>query len=176
MIMTDIEKLIKSAAADNAQLPEGHLERFEARLAGIGTAESEDEAAVTVPVTANPAPRSARLIRFITGICAVAAAIAAVIFIARPAPQQPTDWFAGVADDPVEICLAYSEKAAELSTSIIRKDLDGTLSGTVRSLSDSAVPMIDQLPEELDAATRAGILKHYYSDLLDGLDKINKNI
>ena len=176
MIMTDIEKLIKSAAADDAQLPEGHLERFEARLAGIGTAESEDEAAVTVPVTANPAPRSARVIRFITGICAVAAAVAAVIFIARPAQQQPTDWFAGVADDPVEICLAYSEKAAELSTAIFTKDLDGTLSGTVRSLSDSAVPMIDQLPEELDAATRAGILKHYYSDLLDGLDKINKNI
>jgi hypothetical protein len=176
MIMTDIEKLIKSAATDDALLPEGHLERFEARLAGIGTAESEDEAAVTGTVTANPAPRSARVIRFITGICAVAAAIAAVIFIARPVPQQPTDWFAGVADDPVEICLAYSEKAAELSTAIIRKDLDGTLSGTVRSLSDSAVPMIDQLPEELDAATRAGILKHYYSDLLDGLDKINKNI
>lgn len=174
--MNDIEKLIKSAAADDAQLPEGHLERFEARLAGIGTAESADETAVTVPVTANPVPRSARVIRFITVICAVAAAVAAVIFIARPAPQQPTDWFAGVADDPVEICLTYSEKAAELSTAIIRKDLDGTLSGTVRSLSDSAVPMIDQLPEELDAATRAGILKHYYSELLNGLDKINKNI
>ncbi len=174
MIMTDIEKLIKSAAADDAQLPEGHLERFEARLA---KAEPADEAAVTVPVTANANPRSARVIRILTGICAVAAAITAVFFITSPAPQQqPTDWFAGVADDPVEICLAYSEKAAELSTAIFRKDPDGTLSDTVRSLSDCAVPMIDQLPEELDAATRAGILKHYYSDLLNGLDKINKNI
>ena len=169
--------MIKDAASREVQLPEGHLERFEARLADIGTSGSADEAAVTVPVTANAKHRkAARVIRLITGLCAVAAAVAAVIFIAKPSEQQPTDWFAGVADDPVEVCLAYSEKAAELSTAIYTKDLDGTLSGTVRSLSDSAVPMIDQLPEELDAATRAGILKQYYSELLDGLDKINKNI
>ena len=168
--------MIKDAASREVQLPEGHLERFEARLADIGTSGSADEAAVTGTVTANPNHRSARVIRLITGLCAVAAAVAAVIFIAKPSEQQPTDWFAGVADDPVEVCLAYSEKAAELSTAIYTKDLDGTLSGTVRSLSDSAVPMIDQLPEELDAATRAGILKQYYSELLDGLDKINKNI
>ena len=168
--------MIKDAASREVQLPEGHLERFEARLADLAKAETAAEAAVTGTVTANAKHRSARVIRFITGICAAAAVVAAAVFIAHPAPQQPTDWFAGVADDPVEICLAYSEKAAELSTAIFTKDLDGTLSGTVRSLSDSAVPMIDQLPEELDAATRAGILKHYYSELLDGLDKINKNI
>ena len=175
--MSDIEKMIKDAASREVQLPEGHLERFEARLADLAKAETAAEAAVTGTVTANPTHRSARVIRLITGLCAVAAAVvAAAVFIAHPAPQQPTDWFAGVADDPVEVCLTYSEKAAELSTAIFTKDLDGTLSGTVRSLSDSAVPMIDQLPEELDAATRAGILKQYYSELLDGLDKINKNI
>ena len=174
--MTDLEKLIKSAAAYDAQLPEGHLDRFEARLAGIGDSEPADDAAVTVPVTANATHRTARVIRFITGICAVAAMVAAIVFIARPAQQQPTDWFAGVADDPVQICLTYSEKAADLSGSIYRKDVDGNLSATVRSLSDGVVPLIDQLPDEMNDKDKAEVLRRYYSDLLDGLDKINKNI
>ena len=162
--MNDIEKLIKAAAPADAQLPEGHLERFEAKLAGIeATGKAE------------PAAKS-RIRRLVTGICAAAAVIAAVIFIARPATQQPTDWFAGIADDPVEICRTYSEKSAVLCSDILRKDLDGSLAATVRSLTDSAVPMIDQLPEDLDASVQSGILKNYYGKLLDGLDKINKNI
>ncbi len=162
--MNNIEKLIKAAAPANAQLPEGHLERFEAKLAGIEAAGK-----------AEPAAKS-RIRRFATGICTAAAVVAAVIFIARPALHQPTDWFAGIADDPVEICRTYSEKSAVLCSDILRKDLDGSLSATVRSLTDSAVPMIDQLPEDLDASVQSGILKNYYGKLLDGLDKINKNI
>lgn len=166
--MNDIEKLIKAAAPANAQLPEGHLERFEAKLAGV-------ESAVKDAKTAEPAAKS-RIRRLLTGICAAAAVIAAVIFIARPATHQPADWFAGIADDPVEICRTYSEKSAVLCSDILSKDLDGSLSATVRSLTDSAVPMIDQLPEDLDASVQSGILKNYYGKLLDGLDKINKNI
>jgi hypothetical protein len=162
--MNDIEKLIKAAAPADAQLPEGHLERFEAKLAGIDAADKYAAAA------------KSRIRRFATGICAAAAVIAAVIFIARPATHQPTDWFAGIADDPVEICRTYSEKSAVLCSDILRKDLDGSLSATVRSLTDSAVPMIDQLPEDLGASVQSGILKNYYGKLLDGLDKINKNI
>lgn len=162
--MNNIEKLIKAAAPANAQLPEGHLERFEAKLAGIDAAGK-----------AEPAAKS-RIRRFVAGICTAAAVVAAVIFIARPAQHQPTDWFAGIADDPVEICRTYSEKSAVLCSDILRKDLDGSLSATVRSLTDSAVPMIDQLPEDLDASVQSGILKNYYGKLLDGLDKINKNI
>ena len=176
MSMTDIEKMIKAAAPSDARLPEGHLERFEAKLARIGTAE-EDTPAVTGTVTSNPkSSSSARILRFTAFLATAAAAIAAVIFIARPAPQQPTDWFAGVADDPVEICQVYYEKAAELSGDILKKDPEGSLTTTVMSLSDSAVPMIDQLPDEMDDAARAEVLRHYYAELLDGLDKINKNI
>ncbi len=175
MIMTDIEKLIKNAAQPDVRLPEGHLERFEAKLARIGTAEA-DTPAVTGTVTSNPKSSSARILRFTAFIATAAAAIAAVIFITRPAPQQPADWFAGVADDPVKICQTYYEKAAELSGDILKKDLDGSLTATVMSLSDSAVPMIDQLPDEMDDAARAEVLRRYYAELLDGLDKINKNI
>ena len=183
MTMTDIEKLIKAAAPSDARLPEGHLERFEARLAGIG--EASETAGTNVFESAgktagNDAPRprtaSARILRFAAFIATAAAAVVAVIFIARPASQQPVDWFAGVPDDPVEICLTYSEKAAELSGDIISKDLDGSLATTVMSLTDSAVPMIDQLPDEMEDSEKAEVLRHYYAELLDGLDKINKNI
>ena len=182
MIMTDIEKLIKAAAPSDAQLPEGHLERFEARLAGFAeaseTTTSADE--ITGKMNSNAAARprtaSARILRFAAFIATAAAAVAAVIFITKPASQQPVDWFAGVPDDPVEICLTYSEKAAELSGDILRKDLDGRLVTTVMSLTDSAVPMIDQLPDEMGDSEKAEVLRHYYSDLLNGLDKINKNI
>ena len=167
--------MIKAAASTDARLPEGHLERFEAKLARIGTAE-EDTPAVTETVTSNPKSSSSRILRFTAFLATAAAAIAAVIFITRPAPQQPTDWFAGVADDPVEICQVYYEKAAALSGDILKKDPEGSLTTTVMSLSDSAVPMIDQLPDEMDDAARAEVLRHYYAELLDGLDKINKNI
>ncbi len=174
--MNDIEKIIKTAAPAEAQLPEGHLERFEARLQALEGVQADAAAGTRETGSRKLLPRTRTgIIRIFSFVAAVAAAFAAVIFIARPS-QQPSDWFAGVADDPVEVCRTYSEKVTELSTAIYEKDLDGSLSQTVRSLSDGAVPMIDQLPEELDACVRAEILKRYYGDLLDGLDKINKNI
>ena len=172
--MSDIEKIIKTAAPSDAQLPEGHLERFEARLQALKGVQTDAAAETGAAGELSPRRRTG-IIRICTFAAAVAAAFAAVIFIARPSPQ-PSDWFAGVADDPVEVCRTYSEKVTELSTAIYEKDLDGSLSETVRGLCDGAVPMIDQLPEELDACVRAEILKRYYGDLLDGLDKINKNI
>ncbi len=176
--MKDIEQIIRenATAFGGGELPEGHLERFEARLDALGISNSRaDESAPDSAAAAVGRHRSPRVLRLIAYLGAAAAAIAAVIYISQPA-AKPTDWFAGIADDPVEICLAYSGKAAELSGAIYEKDLDGNLIQAVRSLDDGAIPMLDQLPDEMGANSKAEVLRRYYGALLDGLDEINKNI
>ena len=79
-----------------------------------------------------------------------------------------------MADDPAAVYLAYSEKAASMYREILTKDIDGKWERTVGSIAEENVPMIDQLPEEMDDTAKAAILKEYYGNLLDGLNKINK--
>ena len=69
---------------------------------------------------------------------------------------------------------AYSEKIAVMYEEIFTKDLDERWETTVGSITNENVAMIDQLPDELDDKTKAHILKEYYGELLNGLDKINK--
>lgn len=149
---------------DNAELPAGHEERFEAKLGKMLAARkdsrSEDESHKS----------KSKIIRWIS--VSAAAVVAAVIFINRPA--RKVDWFAGVTDDPVSVYLAYAEKVGQMYKEILLKDSEGNWETTVSGIADEAVPMIDQLPEELDDASKAAIMKEYYGKLLDGLHKINK--
>lgn len=147
---------------DNAELPDGHEERFEAKLDAMLAARKEDEK--------DKSDRKIRILRWIP--VAAAAVIAVGIFIKRPA--RKVDWFAGVTDDPVTVYLAYSEKVGQMYREIFLKDVEGNWETTVSGIADEAVPMIDQLPEELDDASKAAIMKEYYGKLLDGLNKINK--
>ena len=158
--MKDIEQIIRenASAFGSGELPEGHIERFEARLD-----------------SACGKSRRLSVLRLFAYIGTAAAAVAALIYISQPA-AKPTDWFAGVADDPAEICIAYSGKAAALSGAIYEKDLDGSLAQTVRSLGDGAVSMLDQLPDEMDESSKSEVLRRYYGALLDALDEINKHI
>ena len=147
---------------DNAELPDGHEERFEAKLDAMLAARKEDDKSKT--------NRKGRILRWIP--VAAAAVIAVGIFINRPA--RKVDWFAGVTDDQVSVYLTYSEKVGQMYREIFLKDVEGNWETTVRGIADEAVPMIDQLPEELDDASKAAIMKEYYGKLLDGLNKINK--
>ncbi len=167
--MTDIKEYIQrnASAFDSAELPEGHEGRFEAKLdALLSGAESSGRE--------ERKRRKTRLGIFsvLTTAAAAAAAVAAVIFINRP--EREVDWFAGVADDPVQVYLTYSEKVSALYEEILSRDLDGRWETTVGSIAGENVAMIDQLPDELDDAAKAAIMKEYYGELLRGLDKINK--
>ena len=165
--MTDINEYIKrnASAFGTAELPEGHEGRFEAKLdALLSGAESSGRE--------ERKRRKTRLGIFSVLTTAAAAAVAAVIFINRP--EREVDWFAGVADDPVQVYLTYSEKVSALYEEILSRDLDGRWETTVGSIAGENVAMIDQLPEELDDAAKAAIMKEYYGELLRGLDKINK--
>jgi hypothetical protein len=150
--MDSLEEYIKRnrEAFDDQELPEGHFERFEARL-GSGQ---------TVRVW------------FWTAIAGVAAAVAAVVIFTGRQPSASIDWFAEVPEDQASICQAYYEKMAGLYQDILASDVDGSKEAQLAAIAEETIPLIDQLPEELGAEERAAILKEYYSDLLGGIERI----
>lgn len=163
--MDDLEKYIKdnAAAFDDAELPEGHLERFEKLLDAQGAEESD------VPETRTV------ILSWIPKVLFAVAASLAVVFVLNHQKQNKHDWFAGVGYDQVEICDTYYSRVAELYEDIFTANPDGSLDEQVASIAEESIPLIDQLPDELGEAERAAILKEYYSELLDGLVKV-KNI
>ena len=166
--MIDLKEYISGnpEAFDDQELPLGHEVRFEAKLDALLEAEHKTEVKKT-----NGKRR--RFAMIFSAAASIAAAVAAaVIFINRP--SEKVDWFAGVADDPVAVYLAYSEKACSLYGEILSKDVSGGMERTVACVAEETVPMIDILPEEMDEASKVTILKEYYGELLNGLDKINK--
>ena len=166
--MIDLKEYKKrvSEVFDDQEPPCGHEARFEAKLDAMLEADRKSD----VGKAAGKRRGRARIFSAFTTIAA-AVAIAA-IFINRH--SEKVDWFAGVADDPVAVYLAYSEKACSLYGEILSKDVSGGMERTVACVAEETVPMIDILPEEMDEASKVTILKEYYGELLNGLDKINK--
>ena len=166
--MIDLKEYLSGnpEAFDDQELPLGHETRFEAKLDALLEADHKTEVKKT-------GGKRRRYTMIFSAAASIAAAVAAaVIFINRP--SEKVDWFAGVADDPVAVYLAYSEKVTVMYGEILSRDLEDRWERTVGSIAEETVPMIDQLPDELDDAAKAIILKEYYGELLDGLDKINK--
>ena len=152
---------------NDQELPEGHQERFEARLADAYSA------------TSGKKPVIRHSIWWSVGI---AAALSAIFIIGRPDTNEPTqiiesnkDWFAGIGNDQFEICNAYYGKVAEFYETMLKTDPVGEMENAIDMVIDETIPLIDQLPEEMEPEARAAVLKEYYSNLLDGLDRI-KNI
>ena len=161
--MNNLEEYIRlnREAFDEQEVPEGNLMRFEERLAS----QVADRKRQWIWL---------RFASVATGIKAVAAAVAAVvIFINRPG-ERHKDWFAGVGNDQLEICQAYYGKMAEYYETILKGDLDGTRQFDLEAIAGEGIPLVDQLPDEIDPETRAAVLKDYYGALLDGMERLNK--
>ena len=202
--MSNLEEYIKQnlEAFDDQELPEGHLERFEAKLAGLeerpalrqssGTAlrpGSGTTQEISSGTTLRPGSGTAQEISsgtaqqpgqrpvkiwWWTAIAGVAAAVAAVaIFINQPTTSQK-DWFADIPEDQALICQAYYDQMAVMYSDILMTDVDGSKEAQLMTIAEETIPMIDQLPEELGEEERALILKEYYSDLLEGIEKIGR--
>ena len=156
--MDNLEKYIKdnAEAFNDAGLPEGHLDRFIAKL------ESQ-------------APGGKRVRRILWTALAVAASLTVFVFLNHRPATETHDWFANVGNDQLEICQTYYEKAGELYEIILAQNPDGSMDESVGSIADGGVPLVDQLPDDMDPDARATILKEYYGELLNGLERM-KNI
>ena len=167
--MDNLEEYIRlnREAFDEQEVPEGHLMRFEERLAGqVADRKSE---------TRRPSKwlRFASVATWITATGIAAAVAAVVIFINRPG-ERHKDWFTGVGNDQLEICQAYYGKMAEYYETILKGDFDGTRQFDLEAIAGEGIPLVDQLPDEIDPETRAAVLKEYYGALLDGMERLNK--
>ena len=183
--MSNLEEYIRQnrEAFEDQELPDGSLERFERRLEILRFAQDDLRGAQDDWRGAQDDWRGAqddsRKISWaaVAGwAVTVAAAIAAVvIFIGRTAPRHE-DWFAGIGDDQREICQAYYGKMAEFYETILAEDFDDARLADLEDIVSESVPMVDQLPEELDPGARAAILKEYYGSLLDGMERLNNSV
>lgn len=160
--MDNLEEYIKSNAEEfnTVELPDGHLDRFIEKME----------------------PRQNKVHKIVWAALAVAAALTAIIFLNQPKGNEDLmisghskDWFANIGNDQIEISRTYYEKVGELYEVILSQHPDGSLDDSISSIAEETIPLIDQLPEEMDPETKAAILKEYYGDLLDGLERI-KNI
>lgn len=185
-------------AFDDKDLPEGHLDRFEELLGDrildnrfdrVWTVLKDQEAALidqgtTIRDRVIKLRGNRRRIGWAIGI---AAALAALVTIGWPAEDGDViegssiisnsprkDWFAGVGNDQFEICTTYYDKVAELYEDLLRTSPDSDLQNTIELISEENIPLIEQLPEEMEPEARAEVLKEYYGNLLDGLERIRE--
>lgn len=77
-------------------------------------------------------------------------------------------------DDPEAIAMVFKEESEAMCREISAKSHGKEIDNNVRSLSEEAVPMLDQLPDELSDSEKATILRSYYGSLLDGLMDLEK--
>lgn len=147
--MNELETYIRAHAADfdtEAPAP-GHAWRFRAKV----------RKSLPVP--------SYRALAF------ALAAVAAVVLVLRPG--APRD-FRFVADDPEAIYLAYMDHVAGLYGAVPAEN-SAAWDAALQEMTEEAVPLFEQLPDELSRREQARILKAYYSELLEGARQLTKS-
>ena len=139
--MTELEKYIRDNAAgfDGMEPAEGHEERFLAKL------------------EAQSARKSWRII---LATLAAAATLAGVFFAGSSFGH-----FTG--RNPEAIYLAYMTEVSKLYKDAPMED-SAAWDDALAQLTEEAVPLFEQLPQELSRRRKARILKEYYGNLLDG--------
>ena len=81
--------------------------------------------------------------------------------------------FFGVGNDPQKVYLAYLDRVEDARLALADNE-DYNWEGILRGMTEEAVPLIEQLPEELSGRQQARILKQYYGEILAGVEKLKK--
>lgn len=159
--MDKLEEYMRSHAAefDTETPPEGHEGRFLEKACGM---------------TESPFERLKALfgrnrMRWSWAAVALAAAVAAVVLL----PAGGRGAFLGVRNDPQKVYLAYLDRVERASRALEGED-DYNWEGMLRGMTEEAVPMIEQLPDELSEREQARILKQYYGEILAGVEQLKK--
>ena len=187
--MNELEKYIRAHAAefDAAEVPQGHEERFLAAVeAGAlngrgrflrfarndrrGCARNDRVAARSGAAGEGTAFGAAGWGTWALLAGAVAVLLAAVVLL-RPAEGR--GFFFGVGNDPQKVYLAYLDRVEDARLALADNE-DYNWEGILRGMTEEAVPLIEQLPEELSGRQQARILKQYYGEILAGVEKLKK--
>lgn len=145
--MTELEKYIKANAAKfDGQTPaDGHEQRFLARLDAV---------------SAKP---SLNVRRIVFGTIAAAAATLAGVFVAGRTLLAPKD--------PSAIYLAYMTRVSKLYAECPMEDT-ASWDDALAQFTEEAIPMFEQLPEEMSRREKARILRQYYGSMLNGAKQL----
>lgn len=160
--MNDLEKYIKENAGhfNVGEMPQGHKERFLQKL----------EAQKPDKTTQQKAAKSVHNI--FGAISAIAAAFVIGYFALKPAPVQnigaeedKTDYLMLMHTLESEIA-ALSKECSESEAKEVAKALKGIMF--------EAVPLLEQLPDEITDIKRELILRKYYRHKTEGLKRIKE--
>lgn len=146
--MMDLEKYIREnrEAFDTETPPEGSEERFLERM---------------------ERKRGATLRLRILTVTAAAAVLAIVTFTHKDGR------FLGTGNEPEAVYARYLAEMEDIWETVGPYE-DASL--LLAMVTDEAIPLANQLPEELPARKRADILREYYGSLLDKAEIIRKSI
>ena len=138
---------------DLYDLPEGHEERFQAKL----------EPRLV---------RTRRRTRFIRWT-ALAACLAAVLWLVSR--SRSPFW---AAQSPEAVYTAYLEQVSELYQLLAANTGEETLDqeAVLKELTDETVSLYDQLPEEMPDKQKTAVLKDYYGGILDEAGQLKKEL
>ena len=143
--MTELEQYIRSHAAD-----------FDVQEPAPG---HQDRFLARVEEAEKPARRPLHLI---WGAVAVAASLAALFLVYSIRSNSPEAIYLAYMD---QVSRLYSDCPADAGT-----DWDETIA----SLTEEAVPLFLQLPDEMSRARKARVLKEHYTSLLEGARELAK--
>lgn len=138
---------------DLYDLPEGHEDRFQAKL--------ETRLVRTRRLT--------RVIRW----TALAACLAAVLWFGSR--TRSPFW---AANSPEAVYTAYLEQVGELYELLAANTDDETVDreAVLQELTDETISLYDQLPEEMSEKEKTAVLKEYYGGILDEAGQLKKEM
>lgn len=156
--MENLEKYIQDNLEqfNSGEMPAGHQERF---LAKLGELQAQEEK----QATARPRRLLTRKSLFTASAAAASIIIALFVTLQQESEEK---YIIGIQELAQEM---YMEEAQILQ--MIPKD-EHIMINSVKSITQEAIPLTEQLPDELSPEKRAEILREYYKAKTAGLKKI----